>query len=91
MQSTPRAVRREPERTDARASRRMALPDRGRGSPAQFVRETYSELQKVVWPTKQQTTNLTVVVIAVSLAMGGLLGFIDWVFTQIVRQFLVPF
>ncbi len=86
MQSTPRAVR-----GDARQGRRLAVPDRGRTSPIQFVKDTYGELQKVVWPTRQQTAHLTMVVIAVSLSVGGLLGLIDWVFSQIVRQFLVPF
>lgn len=90
MQSTPRAVRREADRAELRPSRRMALPERRRGAPVQFVRDTYGELQKVVWPSRQQTTNLTTVVIVVSLAVGGLLGVIDWLFSQIVRRFLVP-
>ena len=91
MQSAPRAERREAERSESRQPGRMAMPQRRRGgSPVQFIKDTYGELQKVVWPTRQQTTNLTTVVIAVSVAVGILLGGVDWVFTQIVRQFLVP-
>jgi preprotein translocase subunit SecE len=69
----------------------MALPQRRRGgSPVQFIKDTYAELQKVVWPSRQQTANLTTIVLIVSISVGVLLGGIDWIFTQIVRQFLVP-
>ena len=32
--------------------------------------EAWSELKKVTWPTREQTRNLTVLVFAVSLAVG---------------------
>ncbi len=53
-----------------------------------FVRDTYGELKKVVWPTREQTVNLSIVVIAVSLAVGVALGLVDWIFTQLVQRFL---
>jgi preprotein translocase subunit SecE len=37
------------------------------------VRETRSELRKVVWPTREETTRLTVVVIVISLLIGLIL------------------
>ena len=45
-----------------------------------FVRDTRSELKKVVWPTREETINLTIIVIAVSVAMGALLGGVDFLF-----------
>ncbi|MEI6181292.1 MAG: preprotein translocase subunit SecE [Chloroflexales bacterium] len=36
-------------------------------------RETRSELRKVVWPAREETTRLTVVVIVISLLIGLIL------------------
>ena len=52
--------------------------DRARRAPGlQIIRETVSELRKVVWPTREQTTRLTILVIVVSAFMGVLLGAVD--------------
>jgi preprotein translocase subunit SecE len=58
---------------------------RGRGSPITFFRETRSELRKVVWPTPRETWNLTVVVLALSLAVGLFLGAFDFIFQEFFR------
>jgi preprotein translocase subunit SecE len=42
-------------------------------------RDTVAELRKVNWPDRETTRNLTVVVIAVSIVLGILLGGIDFV------------
>ncbi len=43
-----------------------------------FVREAYHELRyKVTWPTFQEARNMTFVVIALSAAIGILLGIVD--------------
>jgi preprotein translocase SecE subunit len=36
-----------------------------------------SELRKVAWPTQRETINLTIVVIALSIAVGLFLGGFD--------------
>lgn len=46
---------------------------------SQFVYDTRTELRKVVWPTREQTVNLTGLVIAVSLAVAAFVGGIDFV------------
>lgn len=46
-------------------------------------RDIKSELKKVVWPSRQQATNLTMIVIAVSIAVGLFLGGVDFIFTWI--------
>jgi len=53
-----------------------------------FVAEAISELRKVSWPTVTQTRNLTVLVFAVSLAVGVFVAVADAVFVY-VRNFRV--
>ena len=48
-----------------------------------FIRESWSEIQKVIWPDRETTRNLTLVVIAVSIVLGILLGGIDYVLFQL--------
>ena len=57
-----------------------ALPSENRFR--RFIRETRSELKKVTWPTREQTTRLTTIVIAVSVAVGAMIGGIDFVFQE---------
>ena len=45
-----------------------------------FIQATWQELQKVTWPTPQQARNLTVVVLAVSAAVGAYIAVFDYVF-----------
>ncbi|MDO9065531.1 MAG: preprotein translocase subunit SecE [Chloroflexota bacterium] len=49
-----------------------------------FYTETRSELRKVVWPSRKEWVNLTIVVIATSIAVGGVLGLIDYVFERLI-------
>ena len=45
-----------------------------------FTAEAISELRKVSWPTLEQTRNLTVLVFAVSLAVGVYVFVFDRIF-----------
>jgi preprotein translocase subunit SecE len=47
--------------------------------------ETRNELRKVTWPTREQTRNLTLVVVAVCIVMATFLGVVDYVLSQVVR------
>jgi preprotein translocase subunit SecE len=51
----------------------------------QYIRETRAELRKVVWPTREEAINLTVIVVAAVLGMSIFLGAIDFVFTALFR------
>lgn len=42
-----------------------------------FLREAREELKKVVWPTRKQLIQHTLVVIAVSLVVAAILGAFD--------------
>jgi preprotein translocase subunit SecE len=50
-----------------------------------FFREAFSEMRKVVWPSRDETQRLTMVVIGISLSVGLFLGLFDFLFTEIVR------
>lgn len=47
------------------------------------VRETQSELRKVVWPTREETIRLTVVVLAISTLIGLILFVGDTIFISL--------
>ena len=51
-----------------------------------FIDEAWSELKKVSWPTREQVRNLTVLVFAVSFAVGLYITVLDAGFTQVVAR-----
>jgi preprotein translocase SecE subunit len=65
----------------------LPIAARGRraGNPLEFIRDVRSELRKVAWPTRTETVNLTVVVIALSIAVGLFLGGFDFLFQELFR------
>jgi len=40
----------------------------------------YQEMRKVTWPTKSQTINYSVMVIALSVGMAAFFGLLDYIF-----------
>ncbi len=54
----------------------------------QYFRETRAELRKVIWPTRDQTTNLTTIVLVVLVLMSLLLGGIDAVIAAVFQYIL---
>lgn len=53
-------------------------------SPVTFLREVRDELQKVVWPSRDEVIRLTGIVILVSLIVGLFLGGIDYLLTTLI-------
>ena len=51
-----------------------------------FILEAYQELRKVSWPTPEQARNLTIMVLAVSAAVGLYIAVFDYVFGAIAKQ-----
>ena len=47
-----------------------------------FMGDTVSELRRVTWPTGPETMRLAVMVIAISVTVGLLLGLTDLVFAR---------
>jgi preprotein translocase subunit SecE len=58
------------------------------GQAAQFLREVRVELQKVTFPTRQETVGSTVVVLVLTVIMAIYLGFSDWALARIVQMLL---
>ena len=54
-----------------------------------YFRETWAEMKKVRWPTRQEAQNLTLVVLAVTIAMAAILGLLDafysWLFRGLIE------
>jgi preprotein translocase subunit SecE len=48
-----------------------------------FIQESKQELHRVEWPTKEETTKLTLVVVIISLGIAAYLGALDYIFTKI--------
>jgi preprotein translocase subunit SecE len=63
----------------ARSGQRISRTPSG----IRFVGEIVSELRKVTWPTRQETTRLTILVMIVSITIGAILGVIDIGFSRL--------
>ncbi|MEB3430021.1 preprotein translocase subunit SecE [Citroniella saccharovorans] len=50
-----------------------------------FLSGVVSEFKKVVWPTKKETVNYTLVVIVVSIAVSLFVYLLDFVFTKLLN------
>jgi preprotein translocase subunit SecE len=58
-------------------------------TPITFLKQTYDELKKVKWPTRNEITRLTIVVIFISFAIGLYIGGIDFILTKIMGALLL--
>lgn len=47
-----------------------------------YFRETMGELRKVTWPTRQEATNLTIIVLIVISVMSAFLAVLDFIFNR---------
>lgn len=84
--------RREPATTtQERPKPRTAAAAGGESGNSRFGRlrvaidDIVAELKKVTWPTPDETRNLTIVVIGISVTLGLFLGGIDLVLTTLYR------
>ncbi|MBM3131222.1 MAG: preprotein translocase subunit SecE [Chloroflexi bacterium] len=55
----------------------------------QYFRETRAELRKVVWPTRQEAINLTLIVLGTIVVMSVFFGAIDYLLTALFRLLIV--
>lgn len=51
----------------------------------EYFKDTRGELRKVSWPTRKEATNLTLIVLAVTIVMAIFLGSLDYIFANLVR------
>ena len=60
--------------------------DRGRTSPATFLRQVVAELRKVVWPTQQQLITYFWVVLVFVIVVMTLVSLLDLAFGKAVFE-----
>jgi preprotein translocase subunit SecE len=60
--------------------------DRGRTSPATFLRQVVAELRKVVWPTQQQLITYFFVVLVFVIAVMAIVTLLDLAFGKLVFE-----
>ncbi|HET8570459.1 MAG TPA: preprotein translocase subunit SecE [Candidatus Limnocylindria bacterium] len=53
-----------------------------------YFEESWSELKKVAWPTRQTVINLTLIVIGVSVAVGAYIAILDLLLHSALDQVL---
>jgi len=53
-----------------------------------YINEVVREIKKVVWPSKKQTQNMTLLVIGVSLAVGAYITILDTVFQKLMASII---
>jgi preprotein translocase subunit SecE len=53
-----------------------------------YLVESWAELKKVAWPTRETVTRLTLLVVAVSVAVGIYIFVLDRIFNTLVEQVL---
>lgn len=51
-----------------------------------YLKESQEELKKVVWPSKKETKNHTLLVIGISLGVAMILGALDFLFNLILER-----
>ena len=49
-----------------------------------YFKDTRGELRKVAWPTRDQATKLTLIVLAVTIVMALFLGALDFLFANLI-------
>ena len=54
-----------------------------------YLVESYQEMKKVSWPTRQETTNYSLLIIGVSLVLAAALGLIDYFLSLGVQKIFI--
>lgn len=54
-----------------------------------FFKEARAELMKVNWPNKKQTVSYTLLVIGISIVVAIFLGSLDYLFSYILKTFII--
>ena len=85
VKAAPREERKEQPKQENKQVRRntkgsvSTLQKLRNGRVGRFITEAYYELRhKVTWPTFEEARNMTIVVIIISVVIGGILGLVDY-------------
>jgi preprotein translocase subunit SecE len=64
-------------RKKSASGRRARTGRRRENAVVRYFRQTWAELRKVRWPTRRELTNLSLIVLSVTVAMAVFLGVAD--------------
>ncbi len=56
-----------------------------------YIKDSYAEMKKVTWPTREETTKLTIVVILISISVAAFLGLLDYIFSLGIKEIITSF
>jgi preprotein translocase subunit SecE len=91
VKRSARGITTRPSGTQSTRGAKAPTPSRRRlrlKAPG-FLEEIIAELRKVTWPTRQETSYLTMVVIVVAVAAGIVLGGVDIFFNWLIDNLLL--
>jgi preprotein translocase subunit SecE len=54
-----------------------------------FLKEVYVELKRVSWLSRKDAFKYTMIVLAVTIIVAAFLGGLDYIFTEILKRFIV--
>lgn len=57
-------------------------------NPLTFIKESYSELGKVQWPSRSETIRYTIIVAIVSVIVGVYIAGMDAIFAKLAETYL---
>jgi len=63
------------------------MPDSEKPSRFRLIGDIRDELKKVTWLTRREAVYLTALVLLFSAAVGAVLGGLDYLLSQLVKQF----
>lgn len=66
--------------------RKQQSSGRERTPPMQFLREVRGELRKVVWPSRSETINYSIVVLVTVVVLTAVIYGLDWVFSTFILE-----
>ena len=64
--------------------RQVGTGVRRRGLNIRYFGDIVSEVRRVTWPNRQETTRLTIMVLTVSAIIGVFLGLVDLAFSKLI-------
>ena len=54
-----------------------------------FLKEVRTEMKKVNWPTRKETTRYTLIIIGLCVGTAVFLGGLDFIYNYLIRKFLL--
>jgi preprotein translocase subunit SecE len=66
-----------------------ATTSRESNALVRYFTGTRAELRKVTWPTREETKNLTLIIVTVTVVMAIFLGSLDYIFQVVVAGIIV--